>query len=148
MDEFTSIAIWLLIIYLSINTCIIWFSTSTTFSDNGLGISGLTADNSYGQADLNSTKLSFFGTDCSSASPTDLAFAPCFLLQTTSMFSKIINSLWTFLTAWVNLLTVIFSPIPGGNLFLGLLIPFFGLIEATAIFVILMRLAGIIRGGS
>jgi len=147
LEEFTNIAIWLLIVFLSVNSTIIWLGTSTTFNDNGLDL-GIASNNSYDQADIDSTKTSFFGTDCSTVSPLDLAYAPCFLIQTGSMFSKITNSLWVFLTAWSSLLTAILSPIPGGNLFLGLLIPFFGLIETSAIFVILMQIAGIIRGGS
>ena len=148
LEEFASISIWLLIIFLTVNTTIIWFGNSTTFSTNGLSVSGLNPDNSYGVDDINSSKNYFGTTDCSTVSPTDLAYAPCFLVQTTSMFYKITNSLWTFLTAWANLLNVILNPLPGGSLFSGLLIFFFGLIEASAIFVILMQIAGIIRGGS
>lgn len=147
LEEFTNIAIWLLIVFLCVNSTIIWLGTSTTFTTNSLDL-GLSANNSYGETDLATTKASFFGTDCSTVSPLDLAYAPCFLIQTGNMFTKITNSLWTFLTAWSSLLTAILTPIPGGSLFLGLLIPFFGLIETSAIFVILMQIAGIIRGGS
>jgi hypothetical protein len=148
MDEFTSIAIWLLATFLLINTGIIWFAGQPGLPD-GMNLN-IGTNTSFNEADLDSTKATFFGTDCTSVNPLDLAYAPCFLIQTTSMFSKFINSLWTFLTAWTTLLEAVLTPIPGGIgiLIKSILIPFFGIVEAAAIFVILMRIAGIIRGGS
>jgi len=99
-------------------------------------------------------KNNYFNTQCSTVQPNDADYAPCFLINiipnSVSIAGTILNSLWTFLTVWANLLDVILTPIPGGIgiLIKNILIPFFGLIQATAIFVVLMKIAGIIRGGS
>lgn len=154
LEEFTSIAIWVLMAFLVVNSCIIWFATSETFTENSsLQIAGLSADSSFGQTDINNSITGLFGEDCSSAGASDASYSSCLLssinpLNSQSMPGKILSGLWTLLTAWVNILTAILSGIPGGSLFLAILIPFFGLIEFSAIFVILMQIAGIIRGGS
>ena len=154
LEEFTSIAIWVLMAFLIINSTIIWFSTSDTFTENAnLQIAGLTPDTSYGVTDINSSSNSFFGTDCATASSGDVEYSLCLLsninpLNPDSIPGKMITGLWNLLTAWVNLLTAILGSVPGGSLFLAILIPFFGMIEFAAIFVVLAQIAGIIRGGS
>ena len=153
MDEFTSIAIWLLTTFLLINVAVIWFATQPGMGSIGMGL-GLIPNTSYDEANLNASKNNYFNTQCSTVQPNDADYAPCFLINiipnSVSIAGTILNSLWTFLTVWANLLDVILTPIPGGIgiLIKNILIPFFGLIQATAIFVVLMKIAGIIRGGS
>jgi hypothetical protein len=152
MDEFTSIAIWLLATFLLINVSIIWFAGQPGLPD-GMNLN-LPTNNTFNESDLNQSKVTFFGLTCESVSATELQFAPCFIQQIlisgTTIAGKIVNALWTFLTAWVGLMDAVLTPIPGGIgvLLKNIFIPFFGLVEAAAIFVILMRIAGIIRGGS
>jgi len=154
LEEFTSIAIWVLMAFLVVNTSVIWFSSSDTFTENAsLQIAGITPDSSFGATDINNSLTGFFGEDCSTASASDLAYSSCLLssinpLNPNSIPGKMISGLWMLLTAWINLLTAILIGIPGGDLFLAILIPFFGIIEFAALYVILAQIAGIIRGGS
>jgi hypothetical protein len=150
MDEFTSIAIWILVIYLAVNASIVWFSNSTTFVDAGWGIGGITSDDRFTESDLNSYNVNIFGTDCSQVSANDLVnTTACGISQIYNGGAKLINSFWNFLTAWSKLLDAIFTPLGTlGDLFKGILIPFLGLIEFVAILVVTLRIVGVIRGGS
>lgn len=149
MDEFTGIAVWILIIYLSINTAVVWFDSSTVIQNAGLSI-GVTADSSYSQSDLNSFNTNIFGADCSQVSASDLInTTACGISQIYNSGAKFVNSLWRFVTAWSSLLDAILSPLGSlGELFLSILIPFFALIEFIAIFIVTLRIVGVIRGGS
>lgn len=156
MEEFTSIAIWVLMAFLVVNTSIVWFASSDTFSENAnLQIAGITPNNSFGVDDLNTAKNAYYNEECANALPSDPEYSGCIISNLANTFNsavslpgKILGGLWTFLTAWYLLLVAVFAGVPGGDLFVGLLIPFFGLIEFIAIFVILLKIAGIIRGGS
>jgi len=156
MDEFTSISIWIFAIFLIINGSIVWFATSDTFSTNSnLAIQGITPNTLFGQEDVNDLKTAYYDESCATALPSDPQYAPCLVSNIANTFNTavslpgvIIGSIWTLLFSWINLLNAIFIGVPGKELFLGLLIPFFGIIQITSIFVILMRIAGIIRGGS
>ncbi len=54
-----------------------------------------------------------------------------------------------FATSWVDLIKAIVAPLPSGvGLFADILIPILGLIQITAVLVLMLRFAGIIRGGS
>ena len=147
MEEFTSIAIWLLMAFLIINTAIFWFDTQPEMVDNGLGV-GVTENTAFTEDDLANTNSSFFGISCNQASTNILLFGPCFLQQVLDLLYKFLDNLWSFLTAWANLLNVLLADVPGGDLFRMILIPFFGIIEFMAIFVIGLKVAGIVRGGS
>jgi len=161
MEEFTSIAIWVLMAFLVINTSIIWFAQSDTFTENAsLQIAGLNPDDSFGVEDLNTLSGNIAqNEECVAASAVDPAYSLCLIGQFTgsivqsassavTLLGKFMGSMWTFLTAWYNLLTSVLSGVPGGDLFLAILVPFFGLIEFIAIFVVSMKIAGIVRGGS
>lgn len=143
MDEFLSIAIWVLIAFLSINTAIIWFSTSSTFTDNGLGLVGGTDDNSFNQTQVTALQ----GTNCSTVSSTIFDFAICFFNQLVAISSSIISSLWGFLFAWTTLLTAILSVFgSAGQLFVNIFVPFFALVELIAILLLVSKIAAIARG--
>jgi len=150
MDEMTSVAIWILITFLVINTGVYWFSSTDTFQDNGLAV-GVTDNTTFTASDSNSLMLSFFGieVDCSTASANPLLWGPCWLARTFVLVGEALDSLWSFGTAWVNLINVILPDwIPASGLFKAILIPIFFVIQFFAIFVITLRVAGIIRGGS
>jgi hypothetical protein len=154
MDEFTGIAVWILMTFLAVNAAIIWFDSSNTFQNMNLDI-GVTQNDAFGQNDINSASNSYYQQDCSTATSNAVDYSLCLIgsigdtiSTVTSLPGKIIGSLWTLLTAWASLLNAILLPVPGGTLFIKILIPFFGLIEFVAIFIITMRVAGIIRGGS
>lgn len=155
MDEFTSIAIWVFATFLIVNSTIIWFANSNTFNGTAFDVPGLEANNLFGVNDVDNLEEQYYDQECSTVSPTDPQYASCVVNNLFDTFNavaslpgKLIGALWKFLTAWYNLLQVIFTGVPAGDLFLGLLIPFFGIIQITSILVILMRVAGIIRGGS
>lgn len=154
MDEFTGIAIWVLMTFLVVNAAIVWFDSSSTFQTMNLDI-GVAQNDAFGQTDTNTSANSYYQQDCSTATSNAVDYSLCLvgsigdtINTVTSLPGKIIGSLWTLLTAWVGLFNAILLPVPGGTLFINILVPFFGLIEFIAIFVILMRVAGIIRGGS
>lgn len=154
MEEFTSIAIWVLMIFLAINASIIWFDNSSTFTDNGLS-TGITSNDSFGINDINESSQSYYKTDCSTSTSNALDYSLCTLSSVGNVVTsvvtlpgRIVEGLWLLLTAWVSLLNTILLPVPGGSMFINILVPFFGLIEFVAIFIITMKIAGIIRGGS
>ena len=146
MDQFLDIAIWVFMTFMIVNAGVYWFAQQDTMIDNGLAVAGITERTDFTEADQN---IFFFGTDCSTASPTDLAYGPCFLARTFNAVTTGVDNLWTFLTSWTHLLDAILPDwIPASGLFKDILIPLFGIIQFFAILVILMRVAGIVRGGS
>lgn len=149
MDEWVGIAAWILIIFLSVNTAIVWFNSSTTLAGTPLVVGGVSANNSYTVSDLNSVNYNIFGVDCSTVTSSDFVNATaCTLSQVQGSAFKFVGDLWNFLTAWATLLDQVLIGVPAGDLFKAILIPFFGLIEFLAIFAITLQVAGIIRGGS
>lgn len=150
MDEFTSIAMWIMIAFLMVNATIVWFGNSQTFQDYGIGIGGVKESDSFTENSIDTLQnVTLFGiVSCNNVSPTDLAYGPCFLVQALEFFKYVSGQLWSFLTAWVGILDLILDNVPAGELFKNILIPLLGAIEVMAIFVIVMRIAGIIRGGS
>jgi len=150
MDEMTSVAIWILITFLVINTGVFWFSNTTTFQDNGLAI-GVDDNTKFTATDTNALKLSFFGleVDCSTASANPLLWGPCWLARTFVLVGDALDTLWTFATSWINLINVIIPEwIPASGLFKAIITPILFVIQFFAIFVITLKVAGIIRGGS
>ena len=147
MEEFTTIAIWLLIIYLAINSSILWFNTLDEFSNNGLGINGLQENNTFVKGSPVVINVLGLEVDCSTAQSNVFNFIPCSLANVTSTANQIKDDIWGLLTAWSNLLGAIL-PNPIGVLIKRIIGPIFGGIAIMGIFAILLRLAGIVRGGS
>lgn len=145
MEEFTNYAIWILMVFLSVNAAIIWFADTSTFDDNGFA-TGIQTDDTYNTADVNALTGSFFGVSCDTANSNVLLYAPCALIQAQLVADNVIGSIWGLLTRWQGLLTSVLSPLPGGALIVGILIPFFSLIQIMAILVIILKLAQIVRG--
>jgi len=151
VEEFTSIAIWILITFLLINTIMFWFVNTTTYSENLSGISDITQHKGFTTEDLDELKLNIFGIgiDCSTVSAFDLAFAPCFLTRALMVFDNFVKMIWDFLTGWINLINQIIPEwIPGSDLFRMLIIPLLAAIQFMAFFVVILKVAGIVRGGS
>jgi hypothetical protein len=139
MDEMLSMALWIMVVFMTISATITWFGSQTDFPTQ-LGLIG-----------LGSNTLLIPGTYVNvSCEMTSLFEAPgyawCFLGKITSPILGMVDAIWKLLTSWTNLLNAIFVNIPAGSLFAGLLIPFLGIIEIGAVIVILMRLSAIIRG--
>lgn len=142
MDEFLSIALWIMVAFVTINGMIIWFNSDTTFTQNNLNLDASATDSSFGQTYIDNA----YYVDCSAVSNNIFSYAICYFNQLTSMATSLIGTLLNFLFAWTGLLTAITSMIPGGELFKIIFLPFLGLTEVTAILLIVMKLAAVARG--
>lgn len=149
MDEFTGIAIWVLAIFLAVNVTAVWWDSSVDVQANGLGL-GVNNNPAFDMNDLLASYTNIFGVNCSTISANDVINGSiCGIGQIWDSMTKITQTLWGLATGWTNLLTIIFTPFGSiGALFNLLLTIFFGIIEFVAIFIILMRVVGVIRGGS
>ena len=148
MEEFSSYAVWIIIIFLTLNSMVFWFSNTDTFIENRFSV-GIAENTNFGSSDQNSFYVEFYGTDCSTVSATDVLILPCSIAQMGTAFAKIIGQFWDFVTGFTRLLNVLLPDwIPGASMVKGLLSIILGVIQALAIFVILSKLAGVIRGGS
>jgi len=145
MDEFLGMAVWILMAFLMVNASIMWFQTSDTFVDNGLNGIGVNDQNLININELDSLQ----GTDCSTVSSDLLQYPTCILGNTTNFVTTVIGWFWNLFTAWNNVLLLITSGLGSiGNLVYIILMPFFAIVEVFAIMVILLKLAGLVRGGS
>ena len=144
MDEFSSIAIWLLIILFSVNLGIIYLSAQPTFKEvhpelnialtNGTYFAGYDYGESNNQAIDNKI----------SSDPISISFR--FLSQMANGAIMLFNTLLKLFTAWLDLLGVVLYPLPGGEFFVIVLKPLFGFIEIMGILLLFLRGAGVIRG--
>lgn len=140
MDEFTSIALWFLIVILSLNAAILYIDGSQTFVDAGISLNITPNDDIQNITyDVNSdtnNSISSSTTIIPRSTATDMIGG----------WSKVANGIRLFFTAWLDLIWAIFLPIPGGTFFALILIPILGMIQAVALFVVAIRVAGVIRG--
>jgi hypothetical protein len=150
MDEFTGIAVWVLMAFLIVNASIMWVGSDPFMAYNNVGVTALTTSTMGTIADANSSNtITVFGASCSQATSDPIIIVGCGLANTVSTFAKVSQYFWGMLTAWVGVLNVILNPLGSiGVLFKNILIPVFALIEIFAIAVLLLRVAGIVRGGS
>jgi len=122
-----------------------WFQGSDTFTDNSLNGIGTQSQNIVDTSNLQDLQT----TTCDTSSNLLLQYAPCVLGQTLSLVTGALGWLWNLLTAWISVLSLSLSGLGTiGVLMSVILIPFFALTEVFAIIVIMLKLAGIIRGGS
>jgi len=140
MDEFTSIAIWFLIIIMSLNTAIIFLGDSPTFIDNGINLH-LTENEEFAN----------YNYDVNSDTNNTISSDPTIIPKTTANdmlggWAKVANGIRLFFLAWLDLIGAIFATVPGGSFFANILIPILGIIQAVALFVVAIRVAGVIRG--
>jgi hypothetical protein len=142
MDEFLSIALWIMVGFITINGMIIWFNSDPTFTQNGLGLDASATNSSYGQSYIDNA----YNVSCDAVSSNIFSYAICYFNQLTSLANSLIGTLLNFLFAWTGLINAICSMIPGGDLFRIIFLPFLGLTEVTAILLIVMKLAAIARG--
>lgn len=155
MEEFTSIAIWIFMAFLITNTMVVWFSESSFFSETNFAIQEIQEDTSFGLTAQEELRQAYYNQVCAEALPQDPAYAGCLISTISNAFGtaisipgRLLGGLWNFAFAWHNLLTSIFTGVPGANLFTGILIPFLTLVQITSILVIIMKLASIIRGAA
>jgi hypothetical protein len=149
MDEFVSIAIWFFMGFLLINTIMFWFQDTSIYPELG-GVQGITQATGFNDpSQENNLTFFFIEVDCSAVQATDPAFGPCFLQRALQTFNEFVGMIFNFLTGWVRLLNqIIPSWLPGADLFKAIAIPIFSIIQFFSFFVIVLRVAGIIRGGS
>jgi hypothetical protein len=145
-EQFADIALWILMIFLVVNTTVFYFSNSDTFIANNIGVPGITSDSRF-TTDSNassSANFLFITLDCSPAGVNAATAAPCFMAQAYNGFSQMTGAFFGFLTNWTHLLDAILPNwIPGAELIKSILIPIFGLIEFVVIFIVVMQIAGL-----
>lgn len=148
MDEFVSISVWMVIIFLILNSTIFWFANQEPFTSvEGLGIPGITKQTGFV---IPETQSAFFGIiDCSTVTADPVALGLCFIQKVFNMFEAFVATIVNFVFAWKILLDAIFpDAIPGVSLFKELLIIILTAIQFFAFFVVIMRVGAIIRGVS
>ena len=160
MDEFLGIAVWVLIGFLIVNSSLLWFASQPTISaNNSFGLQGLTPDFSLQPSDLNNLKTNVAATECTAASAIDPAYSLCLINQfagaivqsatnATSFIGKMSGLLWNLLFAWNTILNATLGLVVGGEIFIMIFTLIFGGIELGALFIIFLKIAGIVRGGS
>lgn len=140
MDEFTSIAIWLLIVIMSINSAVIYLDATPTFHDNGLGL-GITTDTYFSDYSFsidsnNSNTITTTQRTTSQGSSSDV----------TTSGNKITNTMGVVLFAWTSILNAVLLGVPGGQFFIWILLPIVGFAQIVAMFIIGLRIFSAIRG--
>lgn len=149
IDDFTGIAVWIFIIFLILNSVMLFVTTDPFYTTHIGGIEGMTEEEGFVIGDEPVINFFWISIECESVSATDLAFAPCFLARAIKIFDEFIKGIWNFLTGWTNILDLMIPDwVPGSQLFKNIAIPIFSIIHFFAIFVIILRVAGIVRGGS
>ena len=163
MDEFLGIAIWVILGFLIVNMSLIWFASQPTIAEkDNFGLQGLTPDFSLTTDDLNGLQSTIALTDCATASADALQYSGCLIAQfaggivqsatgAVTLIGKMGGLLWNMLFGWHTVLTQVLGGNLynyGGKLFVDILTIIFGGIELGAIFIIFLKVAGIIRGGS
>jgi hypothetical protein len=152
MEEFSGIAIWILVVFLLVNTLVVWTSASPSLAGTGFVVPQQSEQTIvFGLSKMEEIEFNFFNiikSNCSTVSSSDLAYGPCFVQRTFYVIDQMVTGFWNFSTAWVNLISVMFTGVPGGGLFISLFTFIFGAIQISAIGVLLMKIAGIVRGGS
>jgi hypothetical protein len=143
MDEFASLALWLLIIIFSINLSIIYLANTETFTTHypelKLNIVNGTYFEDYSYSDTNSTI-----PNTVSSNPVTLSIT--FLANMANGIVKLFNTLLVLFGAWVNLLAVVLPESIGGGFFIAVLKPLFGIGSLVGILLLFLRGAGVIRG--
>ena len=143
MDEFLGLAVWILMAFLMVNASIMWFQSSDTFIDNGLN--GVGAEN-QNIIDYDNIRVD---SNSSTVTSTESQYPSGTLGETIGLVTSGVGWLWNLLTAWFSVILLITIGLGTiGTLIQVILIPFFALVEAFAIMVLTMKVAGIIRGGS
>lgn len=143
MDEFLSIALWIMIGFIAINVMVTAFNLDTTISSNGLGLSGVGSSSAFNESDVNAYSTSV----CDTSSSSIFSYPICYFNQLVSMAFGVIDHLGSFMTNWITLLNVIFLPFGSyGTMFVNMLVPFLGLTELIAILLLVMKLAAVARG--
>jgi hypothetical protein len=165
MDEMLSIALWIMIILMTVSVITSWFIDQPDFP-TGLGLSGTSSNV------MDTT--AFESTTCTMTVWYELpAYAFCFIGKITNPIlgydeklldesiihhPGLIDDIWSLGTNWQNFVKAVFGcdtdsvtgkvtcVVPAGNLFASILNFVILIIEIGAVIVILLRLAAIIRG--
>lgn len=150
MEEWTTILSWVFIVFLIINTMMVFITTNEDYLTYIGDIQNV--EQIQGFLPVGSTTLSIFGIyeiDCSVASANPLDWGPCFLNNATQSLAEFTSGIGRFLSGWNTLLDLMFpSWIPGSVMFKGIVVPLLSILQFMGLFAILLKIAGIIRGGS
>jgi hypothetical protein len=143
MDEFTSIAIWFFIVIVSLNMGIIYLNTTGTFADPSTGLSPQITKNTFFESFTYDVSSSTSGNEISSG---ENDISGTWLTDMINFALKVGNSIRIIFTAWTDLLSFIFSGIPGGQFFANVIFPLIGVAQMVGFFIVGVRVAGVIRG--
>lgn len=150
MEEWTTILSWVFIVFLIINTMMVFITTNEDYLTYIGDIQNV--EQIQGFLPVGSTTLSIFGIydiDCSVASSNALDWGPCFLNNATQSLAEFTSGIGRFLGGWNTLLDLMFPNwIPGSTMFKGIVVPLLSILQFMGLFAILLKIAGIIRGGS
>lgn len=143
MDEFTSIAMWIVIAFLSVNITAMWINANSTV----LHISGLddTIFDSV-MSDRNSLQAQFNTPTGNYVASTTPSVSTEYPPKVEIGWNTIGNTIKAGYAGWFFILQSVFASVPGGSLFMWILIPFLAVVQVVASFVIILRMALIVRG--
>lgn len=142
MDEMLNIALWIMIVFVTVSGVVVWMNLQALPS--GLGLPGYVQDTTANNVSTLQT------TTCGDLSfATAIPYALCQITKVMQLLASVSGWIWNLLTGWASLITAICSPFglgvgDVGSLFVGLLVPFLSIVEVAAILVLLMRVANII----
>ncbi len=146
MDEFTAMAITIMAVFFAVNVMVVSFEASADLQNHGMTLTNFEKSDLYTTTSLDAIKNAST-QNCTFASQNLVDIIPCEIAKVVSPVTKLVGDLWTFATSWVQLINLIVAPLPApAQVFANLLIPILGLIQLTAIIVLMMKFAAIIRG--
>jgi len=142
MDEMLNIAMWIMIVFVTTSSVVVWMNLQPL--PEGLGLTGYVQDTTANDVS------SLSSTSCGDLSfATAIPYSLCQINKVMTLLATVTGWIWNLLTGWMALITAICSPFglgagQPGALFVGLLVPLLSIVEVSAIFVLLMRVANII----
>jgi len=143
MDEFTSIMLWILIAFMSVNITVMWVNAnSSVMKLNGIDdtiFNSVMSDRNTFESQINTPANNYVASTLptqSTETPPKVEFG----------WQTYWNTLKAGYAGWFYLLQAIFASVPGGSLFMWILVPFLAIAQVSATFVILLRIALIVRG--
>jgi len=142
MDEMLNIALWIMIVFVTVSGVVVWMNLQTL--PEGLALPGYVQDTTANNVSTLQT------TTCGDLSfATAIPYALCQITKVMTLLANVTGWIWNLLTGWINLIQAICSPFglgegEVGSLFVGLLVPLLSIVEVSAVLVLLMRVANII----
>jgi len=136
VDEYLSVSLLILIALFSINAIALWVDANSEVLHLGLSDDTIFASFQAGSTDSSSSYST--STEPSISKKASASFE--------LTWDKIITTIAMLAVGWIALLTAIFTPLPGGTVFLMFVLPFLVITQTIAGAVILYRIAAVARG--